>query len=271
MPDVPFTLLPAVDVAGGRAVRLAGGDPTDVARRWQAAGAAWIHLVDLDAAFGRGSNRDQLADLIAELDVHVELAGGIRDDASLAWALSTGCTRVVMATSAVDDPAWCARVVGAHGERIAVGLDVHITEAPDGSVSHRLQARGSRGDHGDHGDLWETLARLDRAGCARYVVTDVSRDGRLAGPDPAFYRAVARATPAKVIASGGISTIDDLIALAGAAEAGRQPRGSDRRPCPPHRPVHPARRARCATSRRYGNQPCRSTTRWLRVRANRHT
>ena len=211
-----FTLLPAIDVADGRDARAA-------ALAWQAGGAEWIHLVDLDAAFGRGSNAELLAAVIGELDVKVELAGGIRGDASLERALSTGCARVNLATSALEDPAWCARAIAAHGERVAVSLDVRVVEDPGGSAQHRLAARGGTADGGD---LWETLERLDRDGCARYVVTDVSRDGTLRGPNVELYRAVTRATTAPVITSGGISSIDDLIVLAEAAAAGANLEGA---------------------------------------------
>ena len=223
MPGVTFTLLPAVDVAGGRVVRLghggagteaADGDPRDAALAWQAGGAEWVHLVDLDAAFGRGSNAELLAGVIGELDVEVELSGGIRDDASLERALATGCARVNVGTAALEDPAWCSRAIAAHGERVAVSLDVRVVEGPGGSTRHRLAARGGTADGGD---LWEALARLDTDGCARYVVTDVSRDGMLRGPNVELYRAVARATTAPVIASGGISAIGDLVVLAEAA------------------------------------------------------
>ena len=229
---VPFTLLPAVDVAGGRAVGLvqgnagtetAYGDPRDAALAWQAGGAEWIHLVDLDAAFGRGSNAELLAAVIGELDVKVQLSGGIRDDASLDRALSTGCERVNLGTSALKDPAWCSRAIAAHGERVAVSLDVRVVEDPGGSAQHRLAARGGTAD-GD--DLWETLELLDREGCARYVVTDVSRDGMLRGPNVELYRAVTRATTAPVITSGGISSIEDLVVLAEAAAAGANLEGS---------------------------------------------
>jgi phosphoribosylanthranilate isomerase len=214
---VTFRLLPAVDVAGGRAVRLvqgnAGtettyGDPRHAALAWQAGGAEWIHLVDLDAAFGRGSNAELLAAVIGELDVKVELSGGIRGDASLERALSTGCARVILGTAALQDPAWCARAIAAHGERVAVGLDVRVVEDPGGPAQHRLADRGGTADGGD---LWETLTRLDRDGCARYVVTDVSRDGTLRGPDVGLYRAVTHATTAPVITSGGISSIGDRV------------------------------------------------------------
>jgi phosphoribosylanthranilate isomerase len=211
---VTFTLLPAVDVADGLAVRLvqgeAGtetnyGDPLDAARAWQRDGAEWVHLVDLDAAFGRGSNRELLARVVGELDVKVELSGGIRDDASLAAALATGCARVNLGTAALEDPMWCAKVVAEHGEKIAVGLDVRITDQ-----GHRVAARGWTKDGGD---LWEVLERLDRDGCARYVVTDVGKDGTLQGPNVDLLREVCARTDAPVIASGGVSSVDDVIAL----------------------------------------------------------
>jgi 1-(5-phosphoribosyl)-5-[(5-phosphoribosylamino)methylideneamino] imidazole-4-carboxamide isomerase/N-(5'phosphoribosyl)anthranilate isomerase len=229
---VPFLLLPAVDVAGGQAVRPVQGEAADettygtardTALAWQAGGAAWIHLVDLDAALGRGSNAELLAAVIGELDVEVELAGGICDDASLERALSTGCARVSLATTALDDPVWCARAIAAHGERIAVSLDVRVVEDPDGAAQHRLAARG--GSH-EGGGLWEAIARLERDGCARYIVTDVSRDGMLCGPNLELYRAVTRATTSPVIASGGISAIGDLVRLAEVAAAGVNLEGS---------------------------------------------
>lgn len=209
-----FTLLPAVDVADGRAVRLvqgeAGtetnyGEPLDAALQWQRDGAEWIHLVDLDAAFGRGSNRDLIARVVGELDVKVELSGGIRDDASLEAALATGCARVNLGTAALEDPEWCAKALAAYGEKIAVGLDVRITEQ-----GHRVKGRGWTSDGGD---LWEVLDRLDRDGCTRYVVTDVSKDGTLTGPNLELLSEVCARTDAPVIASGGVSTVDDLVAL----------------------------------------------------------
>lgn len=216
-----FTLLPAVDVADGQAVRLvqgaAGtetsyGDPLEAALAWQRAGADWVHLVDLDAAFGRGSNRELLARVVGELDVQVELSGGIRDDESLAAALATGCARVNLGTAALEDPEWTARVVAEHGERVAVGLDVRITEQ-----GHRLAARGWTKDGGD---LWEVLDRLDAAGCRRYVVTDVSKDGTLQGPNTALLQDVCERTRAPVVASGGVSTVDDLVQLSRLAPSG---------------------------------------------------
>ncbi|MEU7891379.1 bifunctional 1-(5-phosphoribosyl)-5-((5-phosphoribosylamino)methylideneamino)imidazole-4-carboxamide isomerase/phosphoribosylanthranilate isomerase PriA [Nonomuraea sp. NPDC049152] len=205
-----FVLLPAVDVVDGQAVRLvqgeAGtetgyGDPLTAALAWQEAGAEWIHLVDLDAAFGRGSNRELLADVVGKLDIHVELTGGIRDDASLEAALSTGCRRVNIGTAALENPAWCRRIIAEYGDKIAVGLDVRGTT---------LAARGWT-EAG--GDLWEVLDRLEADGCPRYVVTDVTKDGTLRGPNLDLLRQVCDRTDKPVVASGGVSSLDDLIAL----------------------------------------------------------
>jgi phosphoribosylformimino-5-aminoimidazole carboxamide ribotide isomerase/phosphoribosylanthranilate isomerase len=218
---VTFTLLPAVDVADGQAVRLVQGEagtetsygsPLEAAFAWQRDGAEWIHLVDLDAAFGKGSNRELLAEVVGKLDVQVELSGGIRDDASLRAALATGARRVNLGTAALEDPEWTARVIGEYGDRVAIGLDVRITEA-----GHRLSARGWTSDGGD---LWEVLERLDRDGASRYVVTDVSKDGTLRGPNLDLLRDVVARTDAPVIASGGVSSVDDLVALAGLAADG---------------------------------------------------
>jgi phosphoribosylanthranilate isomerase len=205
-----LTLLPAVDVAGGQAVRLvqgaAGsetgyGDPMEAALAWQRDGAAWVHLVDLDAAFGRGSNAELLRDVVGRLDVHVELSGGIRDDATLRAALGTGAARVNIGTAALEDPQWCDRVVGEYGDRVAIGLDV------------RGRTLAARGWTRDGGDLFEVLDRLDKAGCARYVVTDILKDGTLRGPNLDLLREVCAHTDAPVVASGGVSTLDDLRAL----------------------------------------------------------
>jgi phosphoribosyl isomerase A len=207
-----LVLLPAVDVAGGQAVRLvqgeAGsetryGDPLAAALAWQEAGAEWIHLVDLDAAFRRGSNAAQLAEVVGRLDVDVELSGGIRDDDSLAAALATGCRRVNLGTAALEDPDWTAAVIDRHGDAVAVGLDVRGTT---------LAARGWTREGGD---LWETLERLDQVGCRRYVVTDVAKDGTLGGPNLELLQQVCARTPAPVVASGGISSLADLEALRG--------------------------------------------------------
>ncbi len=208
-------LLPAVDVVDGKAVRLvqgqAGsetdyGSALDAAMTWQRDGADWIHLVDLDAAFGRGSNRELLAEVVGKLDVAVELSGGIRDDETLAAALATGCARVNLGTAALENPQWCARVVAEHGEKVAVGLDVKIVDG-----EHRLRGRGWETDGGD---LWPVLERLDKQGCSRFVVTDVTKDGTLAGPNLDLLSSVAGRTDAPVIASGGVSSLDDLRAIA---------------------------------------------------------
>ena len=210
-------LLPAVDVAGGQAVRLVQGEagsatdygaPLDAALAWQDDGAQWVHLVDLDAAFGRGSNAALLAEVVGRLDIAVELSGGIRDDASLAAALATGCARVNLGTAALESPDWVRSAIARYGDRIAVGLDVRGTT---------LAARGWTSEGGE---LWPTLARLDADGCARYVVTDVHRDGTLTGPNLALLRDVCAHTSAPVVASGGVSSLDDLRAIAALTAAG---------------------------------------------------
>src|ERR1700710_1511128 len=203
-------LLPAVDVAGGQAVQLvqgvAGsekrfGDPVDAALNWQKRGAEWIHLVDLDAAFGRGHNRDLLAQIVGTLDLKVEMSGGIRDDESLAAAMATGCRRVNIGTAALEQPEWCARAIATWGDRVAVGLDV------------RGRTLAARGWTRDGGDLYDVLARLHAEGCARYVVRDVNKDGMLQGPNLELLQEVCGATDRPVVASGGITELADLEAL----------------------------------------------------------
>jgi phosphoribosylanthranilate isomerase len=212
-----LVLLPAVDVAGGQAVQLvqgvAGsekrfGDPLAAAKRWQDAGAEWIHLVDLDAAFGRGTNADVIAEVTSGLSLNVELSGGIRDDASLERALATGCARVNIGTAALENPQWCEEIITACGDKIAIGLDVRGT---------RLAARGWTREGGD---LYETLQRLDAAGCARFVVTDVASDGMLAGPNLELLRSVCALTDKPVVASGGIASLADIASLAELVPAG---------------------------------------------------
>ena len=207
-----FVILPAVDVADGAAVRLvqgaAGtetsyGDPLQAALTWARDGAEWIHLVDLDAAFGRGNNRELLSDVVRRVGIAVELSGGIRDESSLTAALATGAARVNLGTAALESPEWVRSAIARHGERIAVGLDV------------RGQTLAARGWTKDGGDLWETLARLDDDGCPRYVVTDVRRDGTLTGPNLGLLKDVCAATPGAVVASGGVSSLSDLRALRG--------------------------------------------------------
>jgi phosphoribosyl isomerase A len=210
MPDY-LELLPAVDIAGGQAVQLvqgvAGsekrfGDPVEAALAWQRGGAEWIHLVDLDAAFGRGHNRELLARIVGTVDVQVEMSGGIRDDESLEAAMAAGCRRVNIGTAALERPDWCAAAIATYGDRVAVGLDV------------RGRTLAARGWTRDGGDLYDVLARLDGEGCARYVVTDVNRDGMLQGPNLDLLREVCAATDRPVVASGGITELSDLAALA---------------------------------------------------------
>jgi 1-(5-phosphoribosyl)-5-[(5-phosphoribosylamino)methylideneamino] imidazole-4-carboxamide isomerase/N-(5'phosphoribosyl)anthranilate isomerase len=207
---VTLVLLPAVDVADGQAVRLvqgaagsetAYGDPLEAALAWQNDGAEWVHLVDLDAAFGRGSNAELLASVVGRLDVKVELSGGIRDDESLSRALATGCERVNIGTAALEDPEWCDRIVGEYGDRVAIGLDV------------RGRTLSARGWTRDGGDLFDVLGRLDKAGASRYVVTDITKDGTMKGPNIELLREVCSATDRPIIASGGVSKLDDLRAL----------------------------------------------------------
>lgn len=205
-------LLPAVDVAGGKAVRLtqgeAGtetsyGDPIDAAHEWVNQGAEWIHLVDLDAAFGRGNNHAIIKKVIKNTPrkVNIELSGGIRDDATLEAALSTGAKRINLGTAALENPEWAAHVIAEYGDAIAVGLDVRGTT---------LAARGWTKEGGD---LWAVLDRLESAGCCRYVVTDVTKDGTLKGPNIELLQEVAGRTDRPVIASGGVATLDDIAAL----------------------------------------------------------
>ncbi len=209
-PAPRLELLPAVDVADGRAVQLqqgvAGsgwefGDPVEAALAWQEQGAEWLHLVDLDAAFGRGSNADLLAEIVGRLDIAVEMSGGIRDEESLRRALATGCRRVNVGTAALEHPRWTAQAIATYADRVAIGLDV------------RGETLAARGWTRDGGNLWEVLARLDAEGCARYVVTDVNKDGMLAGPNLDLLRAVARHTQAPLVASGGVSTLADIAAI----------------------------------------------------------
>jgi phosphoribosyl isomerase A len=210
-------LLPAVDVAGGQAVQLvqgvAGsekrfGDPLEAALNWQERGAEWIHLVDLDAAFGRGHNRDLLAKIVGTVDIDVEMSGGIRDDESLSAAMAAGCRRVNIGTAALEQPAWAASAIASYGDRVAVGLDV------------RGRTLAARGWTQDGGDLYDVLARLDAEGCARYVVTDVTKDGMLQGPNLDLLRSVCAVTDRPVVASGGITRLSDLEDLARLVPAG---------------------------------------------------
>ena len=216
-----FTLLPAVDVVNGQAVRLdqgeAGtekvyGDPLSAAKQWQDEGATWLHFVDLDAAFGRGSNHELMADITRQLDINVELTGGIRDDASLERALATGAKRVNIGTAALQNPEWMESVIARYGDKVAIDLAVR-------EENGQWQTKGN-GWTSDGGDLWEVLERFDAAGCTRFVVTDVSKDGTLAGPNVELLREVSAATDAFVTASGGIATIEDVVQVASYVDEG---------------------------------------------------
>ncbi|MEN9735858.1 MAG: hypothetical protein RL129_568 [Actinomycetota bacterium] len=217
MSSKKLELLPAIDVKGGRAVRLYQGEfdkesnygsPLEVAREFEAAGAEWIHLVDLDAAFGVGSNFALLEEVIKNVGIKIELSGGIRDDESLRRALGTGCTRINLGTAALENPEWTSKVISEFGDRIAVGLDVR---------GHTLAARGWTKEGGE---LFETIERLDKDGCARYIVTDVAKDGTLAGPNLTLLKEVCAATTKPVVASGGVSKLEDLIELHKLTEIG---------------------------------------------------
>lgn len=214
-----LTLLPAVDVRDGKAVRLRQGEsgsetdygsPLEAARLWAQKGAQWIHLVDLDAAFGTGNNRSQLRDIVAELSdsVHIEMSGGIRDDESLTAALEAGASRVNIGTAALEQPQWTADAIRQFGDKVAVGLDV------------RGRTLAARGWVKEGGDLFDAIEQLNAAGCSRYVVTDVTRDGMMTGPNLELLRSVAEATDAHVTASGGIARLDDLRAIATLREVG---------------------------------------------------
>ena len=203
----PLILLPAVDVSDGKAVRLVQGElgtettygsPLDAALLFQTQGAKWIHLVDLDAAFGKGNNFEIINEVIKKLDIDVELSGGIRDDDSLARALKTGATRINLGTAALENPEWTKKVINQFGEKIAIGLDVR---------GNKLAARGWTQEGGD---LYETLERLDRDNAARYVVTDVTKDGTLKGPNLELLSAIAQKTSKPIVASGGISELLDI-------------------------------------------------------------
>jgi len=213
----PLQLLPAVDIQDGQAVRLVQGeygtatnygDPFDAAMGWQEAGAEWLHLVDLDAAFGHGNNREIIRRITSELGIKIELSGGLRDDASLDEALAMGATRVNLGTAALENPEWTADVIAKYGDKIAVGLDV------------RGEKLATRGWVEEGGNLWDVLDRLEAAGCSRYVVTDITKDGTLSGPNTELLVKIAAQTGKPVIASGGISTLDDIAKLSAMVDQG---------------------------------------------------
>jgi phosphoribosylanthranilate isomerase len=205
-----FTIFPAVDIQFGKAVQLEQGisssqkvfgDPLEMAEHWEAQGAQWLHLVDLDAAFGRGSNAEAIAQIVENSSLNIELTGGIRDDETLERALSTGCERVNIGTAAVENPGWCDEVIRHYEDRVAVALDV------------RGERLATRGWTTTSGDLWSLIKRLNRSECRRLVVTDTQVDGTLTGANVDLLRRVCAATDAAIIASGGVASLDDIRSL----------------------------------------------------------
>ncbi|MCA6222532.1 HisA/HisF-related TIM barrel protein [Photorhabdus antumapuensis] len=217
-----FEIFPSVDIVDGiamtsnSAIRLTRGEsstlrrplgtPTEVALAWQNAGAKWIHVVDLDAASGRGSNSHLIADVLAAVDINVQVCGGIRDETILRKVLATGCQRVNLGTAALENPAWCARAIAEYGDKIAIALDIKST-----SEGYQLATHGW---NVSKGNLWDVLERLDKQGCQRYVVTDVERGGMMSSPNFTLLQEVCAKTSSPVIAGGGVSSLDDLRALA---------------------------------------------------------
>ena len=214
-----FELLPAVDIKQGRAVRLRQGEisdktvygsPVECALDFQKAGADWLHLVDLDAAFGVGNNAEIVLEVINSLNIKVELSGGIRTDESLSKALAANCERVILGTAALEDPGWASKVIKQYGQKIAVSLDV------------RGETLAARGWVREGGNLYEAITRLADDGCALFIVTDISKDGTLAGPNFELLERVCNFSKVPVIASGGISSLADLEKLVGMQNIGIQ-------------------------------------------------
>jgi phosphoribosyl isomerase A len=212
-----FELLPAVDIKQGKAVRLKQGEisdktvygsPVECALDFQNSGADWLHLVDLDAAFGVGSNSEIVLEVINSLNIKVELSGGIRTDESLAKALATNCDRVILGTAALEDPSWSSKVIKKHGEKIAVSLDV------------RGETLAARGWVREGGNLYEAITRLASDGCAMFIVTDISKDGTLQGPNFELLEKVCKFSQVPVIASGGVSSLADLKRLVSMQDIG---------------------------------------------------
>ena len=203
-------IFPAIDVKDGVAIRLTKGelnnqskygDPLEVANEFVKSGVNWIHLVDLDAAFGIGDNSEILASIIKNINIKIQLSGGIKDEQSLNKALATGCSRINIATSALEQLEWVESVIHKHGDKICVSLDVN------GKV---LSPRGS---NKSGGDLFQVITRLDKARCARYVLTDVNRDGALNGPNLELLKEVTSFTKTPIMASGGVSSLIDVKSL----------------------------------------------------------
>jgi phosphoribosylformimino-5-aminoimidazole carboxamide ribotide isomerase len=205
-------VIPAIDVRGGRAVRLRlgdpehetvyGEDPAEVAARWSAEGASWIHVVDLDAALGSGDNRRAIARILAAADVPCQVGGGVRALEDAARRLEAGAARVVMGTEAVRDPAFLSAAMARFGDAVVVALDTDGDE-----VLIRGWTEGA-------GLLDHVLPRMAEAGASRFLVTAVGRDGTMSGPDAALYERVVASTDRPVQASGGVRSVEDLQALA---------------------------------------------------------
>lgn len=207
----PLILFPSIDIAGGQSVRLSRGDresqesygsPLEIAETWIQSGAEWIHLVDLDAAYGTGHNRELLSEVVKKCQaINVQVSGGIRDEQSFSAAIATGASRINLATSALLDLDFVEAVISEYKERVAVALDVKDS---------RLVARGTQEDVGE---LLTVLNQLEQLGCERYIVTDITRDGALLGPNYELLRSVMAETEKPVIASGGISGLIDIQKL----------------------------------------------------------
>ncbi len=209
-----LTLLPAVDVAGGRAAQVVEGDddPLRVARAWVAEGARWVHLVDLDRAFRRGTDLPLLAEIVDALPVPVQLSGGLDTPEAVEQALATGARRVNLAVTALREPGWVAALVREHGDRIAVGLDV---------LGDRVVARGSGEDLGPLDDVVATVREaLAEARPGAYVVADAGRDGRRTGADLRLFAGLVDRLDAPLLASGGVASLADLAGLRSAGVTG---------------------------------------------------
>jgi phosphoribosylformimino-5-aminoimidazole carboxamide ribotide isomerase len=211
-------LLPAIDIRAGRCVRLLRGDfsaetvygdPLQVAQSYQAAGARWVHVVDLDAArSGEPVNRDLVVSIASSTGLRVQAGGGIRDGASAATMLDAGVARVVLGTAAAADPDFACKLASLHPGRIVAGID-HRT-MPGGE--REVAVRGWRADAGV--SLKELLTRFGDAPFAAVVVTEIARDGTLEGPDLDGLAGVLASTSLPVIASGGVGSVDHLRSLA---------------------------------------------------------
>jgi phosphoribosylformimino-5-aminoimidazole carboxamide ribotide isomerase len=204
-------VIPAIDLRRGRCVRLFRGDveaetvydddPVEVARRFEADGARRLHVVDLDAARGEGSNRGVVKDICRSVAVPVQLGGGIRDIEAIEQALADGAARAILGTAAALDPGFVAEAVERVDGKVAVAVDVR-----DGRVmTHGWRQAGPR--------VEDAVPALEAAGAPRFLVTSIARDGTMDGPDLALYERLLELTDRPVIASGGVRVADDVWAL----------------------------------------------------------